>query len=167
MTKTAKWLGFGLIASLALNLFVIGAWAGKITRHHDRLETERVTLGPITDALSTDGQHLMRDSMKANRKEAIPIFKQLLNARERAIQALDAEPYNADDYAAALRDIRTYSEAGQTLLHATLVDVVGKLSQEDRHRLAQEIRRQQNVTHRGRGEDGPPLHKAPPPPPLN
>ena len=165
MTNTAKWLGIGLVASLAINLFVLGAWVGKIARDGNRTETERVTLGPMTDSLSPEGRQLLHKSMEMNHKEAIPIFKQLIAARDRATAALDAEPYNADNYTAALRDIRTYSEAGQTLLHATLVDVVGKLSPEDRHRLAQEIRHRQ-YANRPRG-DGRPVHKdkIPPPPP--
>ena len=119
----------------------------------------------MTNSLSPEGRQLLRKSMDTNHKEAIPIFRQLIAARDRATAALDAEPYDADNYAAALRDIRTYSEAGQTLLHATLVDVVGKLSPADRHRLAQEIRHRQ---YAGRPHgDGKPLHKdklAPPPP---
>lgn len=167
MTKTAKWLGIGLVVSLGLNLFVLGAWVGRIARHDDRVETERVTLGPMTDSLSPEGRKLVRQSIRANRKEAIPIFKQLFDARGRAIQSLDAEPYDSDAYAAALRDIRTYSEAAQTLLHATLVDVVGKLSPEDRHRWAQEIMKQQAAVRppNGRAPSNGPLPGPGTPPP--
>jgi len=153
MSPTTKWLGIGLVASLALNLFVMGAWIGKFARHGDRVETERVTLGAMTDSLSPQGRKLLRQSMRTNRKEAIPIFKQLNDARGRANEALDAEPYNPDAYAAALRDIRTYSEAGQTLLHATLVDVVGKLSPADRHRLAQESKKLLEATRKPHGRN--------------
>ena len=162
MTPTAKWLGIGLVASLALNLFVIGAWVGKIARH-ERPETERVTLGAMTDSLSPEGRKLLRAAMHMNRKEAIPIFKELNAARDRANDALDASPYDPEAYAAALRDLRTYSEAGQTLLHATLVDVVGRLSPGDRHRLAQESKKLLEATRkRGRRNGGP----GDPPPPM-
>ena len=166
MTPTAKWLGVGLVASLALNLFVIGAWVGKIARH-EKPETERVTLGSMTESLSPEGRNLLRSAMHMNRKEAIPIFKELNAARARANAALDATPYDPEAYAQALRDLRTYSEAGQTLLHATLVDVVGKLSPEDRHRLAQEskkmleaARKRDRERRNGRAGD------ALPPPPM-
>ena len=168
MTPTAKWLGIGLVASLALNLFVVGAWVGKIARH-EKPQTERVTLGAMTDSLSPEGRQLLRAAMHMNRKEAIPIFKELDAARDRANDALDAEPYDPDAYAAALRDLRTYSEAGQTLLHATLVDVVGRLSPADRHRLAQESKKLLEVTRKrerrrngGAGGPPPPMKERPP-----
>ncbi len=171
MSPMAKWLGIGLVVSLAVNLFVIGAWAGRIARHGERSETERVTLGSMTDSLSPEGRTLLRSAMKNNRREAIPIFKQLKAAQTRAFEALDAEPYDADAYANALRDVRTYSEAGQTLLHATLVDIAAKLTPADRHRLAQESRKWLESRRHGDrrnggigGGPGRPGPDAPPPP---
>jgi uncharacterized membrane protein len=165
MTKTVKWLGIGLVVSLGLNLFVLGAWVGKIARHGNTVETERVTLGPMTESLSPEGRQLVRQSIRTNRKEAIPIFKELNAARERANQALETDPFDPAAYEAALRDIRAYSEAGQALLHTTLVDVVSRLSMDDRRRLAEESRRLSSRRSLVRSQfSGPPRDRDAPPP---
>jgi uncharacterized membrane protein len=79
----------------------------------------------------------MREEMRERRGEIRPRFEALRAARIELREAIGAEPFDATRLEAAFAGLRTAQGALQVDLHVVAVEVVGKMTLEERKRLAE------------------------------
>jgi uncharacterized membrane protein len=130
MSRLVRNLVFALAASVLVNVFFVGMWAGRFMR-----SATREARGP--DAVEIDGTAPMRgvwrrrDAVLRPRSEAV-------DAARRAVRdALVAEPYNPEAMETALTNLRAQTDSAQVALHRALADAARELGPEDRRRLAE------------------------------
>ena len=127
MNTTRRWLVVGVISAV-LNVFLIGFLVG---RH---------AFGP-----AGCGARGFRHESHAGFRQRVPEavrarlrerLEEVRVARERVRAALVAEPYSAPQLEAALTTLRERSADLQLDMHRELLDAAGRLSAEQRRKLA-------------------------------
>ena len=102
----ARWIGLALVGSLVLNLILIGASAGSFLRHliaPAAVATPAVSpnLLGYTSILASERRKELWTRTEEERSNVYPYRRELREARERALQALVAEPFDPKRYADA------------------------------------------------------------------
>ncbi|MDX2157529.1 MAG: periplasmic heavy metal sensor [Hyphomicrobiaceae bacterium] len=132
-----RWMGVALIASLALNLVVVGAIGAAAWRHHRWPEPSfQPSIFGFTRTLSGDRRHEILQTTREHRRELRPFRAALRKARADVRAALVARPFDPDRYrhahAAQLAAEQKARGAAQQLLD----QMVLRLTDEERARLA-------------------------------
>lgn len=135
-SNKSKWLVIALVASLALNVFAIGAIAARMAGWHHFERFNRMGFGAMADQMSDEGRSRLKSAMKAHRGEAGAVFGQIRESIERSREILKAPEFDAAAYAQALSDIRRHSDDAQAIIQKAFMEVVTELSPEDRAALA-------------------------------
>lgn len=134
-----SWTHWLLLASLVVNGllggYLIGRQAGP---PHWRMppmagEQATLTLGTVPPPL----REAMRSELRERRGDLRARFETLRTARGELRDAIGAEPFDPKRLDAAFATLRTAQSTLQVDLHAVAVDVVGKMSLEERKRLAE------------------------------
>lgn len=134
-----SWTHWLLLASLVINGllggYLIGRQAGP---PHWRMppmagEPATLTFGTVPPPL----REAMRAELRERRSEVRPRFETLRNARGELRDAIGAEPFDPKRLEAAFAALRNAQGTLQVELHAVAVEVVGKMSAEERRRLAE------------------------------
>lgn|GEM_PF-5650213 len=129
MNPLMKKLVWVLVASLGLNLFLLGFGAARWLRPPRPIsaqgEYEHQAL-PGT-ALRMFGPHA--PELRIQRRD-------VMQAREQVAQALTREPFDRAALVSALSNLRSVSAAGQLKLHQVLIDTAEKMPADERARLA-------------------------------
>ena len=118
-----RWLKLGLIASLAVNLLVIGGIAGSMLawqRHGPRgagRGGEEFGLLGFSRTLPAERAAVIRKAIQAERTALRPLRDEIRDARREAADVLVAEPFDRDKFKAAIDKI---SEAEAKLKSAGL-----------------------------------------------
>ncbi|WP_347310520.1 periplasmic heavy metal sensor [Defluviimonas sp. SAOS-178_SWC] len=136
-----RWMIWALIASLAVNLFVVATVVGAGMRHHrmPHGDVRDVGFGPFTEALTREDRAALRDAFIA----AAPDFRDARRAAEanfdRLVASLRADPWDrtATEAVLAERGARTSEriELGRRLL----VERLAAMTPEVRAALADRI----------------------------
>ena len=138
--STGRWSRWILFASLALNLFFVGAWAAFAWRHYawerhgpwnpaTRIERLAASLPP------GDGERL-RGEFRAHQRNieaAITVYRQ---AQRRMREALRAEPFNAEALRAAMAEARTARGKLDEALQGVIAAAGAAMTPEGRRSLA-------------------------------
>ena len=136
----SRWPRWILFASLALNLFFVGAWAAFAWRHYagerhgpwdpaTRMERLAASLPP------GDGEKL-RGEFRAHQKNietAITLYRQ---AQRRTRDALRAEPFNAETLRAVMAEARTARGKLDEALQDVIATAGAAMTPEGRRSLA-------------------------------
>lgn len=145
--RGGRWITWALVASLALNLFIVAAVAGVALRHHR--EVRDVGFGPFTEALTREDRAALRDAFMA----AAPGFRD--RRREAAediaglAAALRADPWDAAAVEALLARQGARAEERFALGRKIFLDRLGQMTPEERAALADRI--EGMARHMGRG----------------
>jgi len=176
-----RWL---LFASLAVNVFVLGAAAGgglAGLRLVHRAELERPAPAPkagglidprlVFDALDETRKRELRREIRSTFRTLGPQLRKVSGAREELLDALQADPF---DEARARRAYETlvqkYKDVRETG-YDQLFEVLVSLTPEERQRIVAALRDSEQRLWMGRGRPGrkggvqPDAEIAPPPPP--
>jgi uncharacterized membrane protein len=126
-----------LAASLALNLFFIGAITARVVMRDRRPELgARAFLHHSgLDHASKDVQKLVHKNRGAVRER----MHELSDARKQARAALQAEPFDPAQLDAAFERVRTRTVEMQQEMHKSFSEVAGKLDREQRKRMAEAL----------------------------
>ena len=156
MTKV-RWLLVALVASLALNLtlvgFLVGASGGPPPWRMVGFDAT-AGLGRLirflpderrTDVFGdTDMRREIRRSLRTMRR-----------AQHKIAEAMAAEPFDRDRLAAALEDFRTQFGANQQRSHAAFVSIMENLTPGERRQFVESTRHMRDPhRHRNRHRDG-------------
>lgn len=139
-----------LVASLALNLLVVGALATAWYRHGGKKHfhyggVERSLMHYARRELPGEKRQVLRKAWRKERKSLAPMFEEVLAARKSVGTALQAEPYSRAGVEAALGQVRQKRSLVRQRVTQKFLDLVetltdeerqafGKFIQEDRHR---------------------------------
>ena len=133
-------LGGALALSLAVNLFVVGVMAGRLT-----FQTHEEQPAPADPRSGMRARYLalplserapFRAAMLQHGGELLATQRVLRTAQWRALEALRATPYDKARMLAAFAAVREATEARQAALHAALADAIGTLRPDARASLA-------------------------------
>jgi uncharacterized membrane protein len=143
----SRWIGWVLIASLALNLF-LGAVVGmRYWREHVRA-SERSMMGPmgrLASGLPESARAKVKAVMDGRQAQLQEQRREFRRAQTEATQALAAEPFDKAKAEAAFVEARRRSNAMSELMHSTMIEVSAQLTSDERkafrERLAERARR--------------------------
>lgn len=159
MTR-GRWTTLLLIASITLNLMFVGAFVGFTFMRPD--------VRPINPDVST--RWLYRALGENKRDELRPLFEQHreelgelrgnIRKAQRAFHAkLNAETFDPDQVTQTLDQVRRSHEAYQRASHEHMVELLARLSPEQRQRVAKHLYRRGPRQGQPRGPDGQGLDK--------
>ncbi len=157
-------LTIAVIASLALNLFVVAAattlW---ITRDNveasvaeQRRPGRRVPMMTIAESFDPAVRDRVRETMRASALAARPDFEAAREARRSAVEMAGAETFDPAAVSALLDRSRDAELRGRERLERDMITLLGSLDPDDRAALAPALARSGGSGGRGgRGERGP------------
>lgn len=132
-TRSWRW---ALVASLALNLLLLGVMGSWWWRIHE-WRSGRSALGEIVATLPEPDRTDLGRLIDQRREEGKANWEQLGRLRDAAKEALAADPYDPNRVAAAFAALRDKSNDLREDSQATLLQVVPKLSAQQRRQLVE------------------------------
>jgi uncharacterized membrane protein len=154
MSRPARILGVLLAVSLAINVFILGFIAARAwQRPSPGFGPDGPRRGPSTlfhadRVLGETSPGKLKWLSKEQRKELVPRWRALREARRGAEQALRAEPFDRAGFEQALERVRSETINTQSTLHGLLVGLADGMTPAQRAELARINWRQ------GRERDG-------------
>jgi uncharacterized membrane protein len=171
---TEKGLKRLLIASLAVNLFLVGASVGgavvAMRAFEDRVTPRTPPPPPVMEAAKSlnDTNHArLREVMREAALDAAPDFKAARQARRRAVELAKAPTFDRDAVAAEIESARAAEIRGRRRLEGALLGFMTTLDAGERAKLAPVLQRlglkgkMKRPDERG-GPDGQPQSAAQP-----
>lgn len=147
-----KWLIAGLLASLTLNLalvgFLIGTSSGP-SMWRARGFDPSVGLARLVRFLPPERRNELLDDAK--QREIRASLRDLRRAQRNLNKALTAEPFNRAAVKAALRRFRDQFADNQALSHAAFVAIAERLTPEERQRFVRSRQKGKRDRHEPRG----------------
>ena len=139
----SRWTGYFLLASLALNIFVIGLIVTRMmtgasgTVPVEVKNTLTVAVQPTEPLLPPPARKLLIEAMDPHRKQVQAAFKRIGDSRHALAHALVSEPYDAKSVEKALEDMRAGQAEIQQTISAALLEAAPNMAPEERIKLAQ------------------------------
>lgn len=145
LRESGRLVRYCLIASLALNLLVVGIFVGAIVGHDRRSHgwnPAGISVRPLINALPDAERTILIDRLREAREsepgDAGAVIRRNV---ELLASAIEADPYEAEAVLAAFHEQReTFGRLGAKG-HSAIVDVISKLSLDDRIALAEAFRK--------------------------
>jgi uncharacterized membrane protein len=143
----SRWVGWALIASLALNLFLGAVVGTRYWREHWR-SSERAMMGPmgrIASALPDSARDKVKAVTEGRQAQIREQSREYRRIRTEAMQTLAADPFDKAKAEAAFVEARRRANAMSELMQSTMIEVSAQLTAEERkafrERLADRERR--------------------------
>lgn len=144
-----------LFVSLAINLFFGGVTIGHwVQQGGPRLSwfQDDTPDGPgphwLRRALGADGLPVLQAAWERRGEEVDQLRDRVQQSRFQVVEALAAEPFDANAYAAALEAMRDARDEARVNMHAVMVDLAQNLTPEQRARLVERSRAWAERRHR-------------------
>ena len=134
----SRWVGWALVASLALNLFLAGVIGVRFLREHWRETPERAMagsfgpMGRIASSMPESSRAKVKAVMDTRQPEMRERSREYRRARTEAMQALSADAYDKSRAEAAFAEARRRADAMSELVHATMIEASSQLTAEER-----------------------------------
>ncbi len=148
-----RWVGWVLIASLALNLFLAGLVGMRYWREHQWRSGDRAMMGPIgriSQGLPESGRTKVKAVIESRREQIREQGREYRRARGEAMQALAAEPFDRPTVDAAFAEARRRADAMSAIMQSAMIDASAQLSPEERKAF------RERLADRDRERRGPP-----------
>lgn len=134
-------LKFAFIASLILNVLLIGVLLGQSPRRFDRGTMRQQRMDQALKDLPEAAQTRLREKFQQLRAAAEPLFAQLRKNEEDAVQLLGNEPFDESAYDRQVSKITNMRVEMTTKLSQVVKDASKDLSADERARFARLLRR--------------------------
>jgi uncharacterized membrane protein len=138
MSKKFK---IAFLASLFLNVVLIGVFLGQSPRHFDRTARREQRLDQVLEGLPVEAQSRLREKMTAIRSAAQPLFERIRTAQDEAARALAAEPFDEAAYNRKIVEINRLRTESTDHLAKVAKEAVISLPADERRRFAEMLRR--------------------------
>jgi uncharacterized membrane protein len=138
MNRNAK---LAFIASLILNVLLIGVLLGQSPRRFDRGAQRQQRMDQVLKDLPEAAQARLRDKFQQLRAAAEPLFDQIRKNEEAAVQLLGKEPFDESAYDLQVSKITEMRAEVTKKLSQVVKDASKDLSADERARFAQLLRR--------------------------
>lgn len=130
-----RWVGWVMIASLALNLFLAGVLGVRYWREQQWRSERAMTGGPIgriAQGLPESGRTKVRAVIDSKRDQIRELSRDYRRARGEAMQALAAEPFDRAKVDAAFAEARRRADAMSATMQAAMIEASAQLTPEER-----------------------------------
>jgi uncharacterized membrane protein len=128
------------LASLILNVILVGVFLGQSPRRFDRNAMREERLEQVLEGLPAQAQSRLREKFAQLRAAARPIFEQLRAAQDEAARALGAEPFDEAAYDRQISKINQLRSQTTDRLSKIAKETALSLSAEERRRFAAMLR---------------------------
>lgn len=134
----SRWIGWALVASLALNLFLAGVIGVRFWREHWRGPPERAMagafgpMGRIAGAMPESSRAKVKALMETRQQEVRERGREYRRARTEAMQALSADAFDRSRAEAAFAEARRRADAMSEGVHAAMIEASSQLTPEER-----------------------------------
>jgi uncharacterized membrane protein len=132
---------FAFIASLILNVLLIGVLLGQSPRRFDRGTMRQQRMDQALKDLPEAAQTRLREKFQQLRAAADPLFEQIRKNEEQAVQLLGKEPFDESAYDRQVSKITEMRVEMTKKLSQVAKDASKDLSADERARFAQLLRR--------------------------
>jgi uncharacterized membrane protein len=160
-------LRLALMASLALNVLIIGAVAGTLlmSRQHGWNDHKGKQFGLMgfAQTLPADRAEIIRAKIASEEATMAPLRKAERDARDAARAILMQEPFDAEKFKAALARAAEADAKEKSARMSLLAATAAELTPDERRQLHNWFEKRRERFRRLRDEDAPP---PPPPPPA-
>jgi uncharacterized membrane protein len=137
---TAK-LKFAFLASLIVNIFLIGVLLGELPHRFDERSSREERMEKAVAALPEPLREQFREKLQRMREGSEPIREQIHQAREEAIRILIAEPFDGAAYDRQVSKIHELHGQRSRRMAEIVKEVAKDLPPEQRQVLAEVLRR--------------------------
>lgn len=161
--KPRRWLKIALVASLVVNVLLIGIGVGSALHHRRELLGPHMSLHHLTADLPEEARRTVDEVMAAHRARIHDLVRQVREKRRELGVLLGAPTIDHVALEKAFQDIQAADAALQREIQAATREMADRLPVEARRELTQRMLRGE---HRKGHKDGDrPWRKPPPPPP--
>ena len=161
--RTDKWLIGGLIASLAINLLLVGIVLGHMSGFGPP-----PGMGPdptvgffrVLGFLSEERRAAITPELRQKMDDVIPLLREVRHDQHDVFAALGAEPFDPNALAKTLADLRANLTNVQATSHQSFVAMAASLTPDERRALATALRRPPHMPGRhgdSEGREHPPF----------
>jgi uncharacterized membrane protein len=132
-----RWMAIALLASVALNLVVVGATATSLWRHH--LQSELAVAPAVAPNLLGYASTLPPERRKAlwqrteeERRIVRPLRRELREARDEMLKVVAAETFDRERYQATQARLLTADQKAREAVHKLYAEIAAGLTNEER-----------------------------------
>lgn len=129
------------LASLLLNVVLIGIFLGQSPRHFDRDARREQRLEQALEGLPAESQSRLREKYAQLRTVARPLFAEIRAAQDEAARTLSAEPFDEAAYDRQMLEINRLRVESTNRLSKVAKEIAVDLTPEERRRFAEMLRR--------------------------
>lgn len=137
----SRWLTVALLASLAVNLLVVGVFVGRVISGGPGPERMPSNLGWMVRHLDEPTRESLRSEMMEHNKRAGPLRRQMRDAQRTFNRQLLDSTIDTEAMSQSLTELRRTSDEYQTEMHEMMLLIVPKLDEQQRRRVLSTIRR--------------------------
>jgi uncharacterized membrane protein len=148
--RSGRWVKIALVASLCLNVLVIGVAGGFLLKHRDGPRGDRIDR--IVRYLPEARRDEARSMLEARLPEYEALRDQSREARRESMALLAADPLDEAALRAALTRARAFSGQRRAMLEDAMMDFAVTLSAEERREMVEQMNRRWERRERWRGE---------------
>lgn len=138
MNRTAK---LAFVASLTLNVLLIGVLLGQSPRRFDRSAAREQRVEQALKDLPETSQSRLREKFQQLRSAAAPLFEQIRKSQDEAVQLLGADPFDEAAYDRQVTKIADMRLKMTKQLSQAVIVAIQDLSPLERQRFASLLRR--------------------------
>jgi uncharacterized membrane protein len=138
MNRNAR---FAFVTSIIVNVLLIGVILGQTPRRFDRGAVRQERMELALKNLPESAQNRLRERYQQLRSAAAPLFEQIRQAEDDAVQLLSKEPFDEPAYDDQVNKINNLRQAMTKKLSQVVKDASKDLSAEERRRFAELLRR--------------------------
>ena len=152
---TRRWLLGGLIASLALNLLLLGFVGGRAFAHFLRPAIDpdpAHRFSRLLGFLPDERRAALRPFLRERRRALGPFARELRQLHRELRETLGTEVFDAEALESTLSRLRSRLNEAQRVNHERLVSVSGQMTADERRQLAEWMAKRGWRRHRGHPE---------------
>lgn len=138
MSKKFK---LAFLASLLLNVVLIGVFLGQWPRYFDREARREQRVDQVLEGLPAEAQSRLREKIAQLRSAAQPLFERSRAAQDEAARALGAEPFDEAAYDRKIVEINRLRMESMDRLSKVAREAAMSLPADERRRFAEMLRR--------------------------
>ena len=136
-----RWMKGGLVASVALNLLIVGVFVGYLIQNQNRPRGHERLVGMIVEPLPAERRDMARDLMMKRHDEYRAVREQMYAAHMQVVEAMVQEPLNTEGLKAALDARAMLSTERRNLFSEQFVVLMTQLTREERTLIAAHFRK--------------------------
>ncbi len=144
--RRSRWIWIALVASLAVNLLVLGAVGGSmwVFRHGGHGHAGQAMgshhmrrfIGSLPKARQAEVRRVLGDARRGGR----PQWREVWQARRAALKELEREPFDRGAYAGALKQVHVAERRARAGTNKAYVDLAAVLTAEERRGFVKWVR---------------------------